>query len=154
MTPRCPSLQPLTTLLLFSLISWKISSKNSDFPPPVVCILQDLNNYNLNKGGLSGHGAPGGPISSYPLYRIHGGDHSPKPSSPTSPFTLRSPSSPNRPSFGFVPISPTVGPVSPSTGHYGVYLDAKRLINKSPSDLPDGVDPTRKEVGAESRVKS
>lgn len=112
---------------------------------------QDLNNYNLNKDTLGGYGAPGGPISSYPLYKTHGGDHSPKPSTPTS---RRSPSSPNRPSFGFVPISPTVGPVSPSTGRYGVYLNPQRLINKSPSDLPDGVDPTRKEVGAESRVKS
>lgn len=116
--------------------------------------LQDLNNYNLNKDTLSGYKAPGGPISSYPFYRIHGGDHSPKPSSPTSPSTLRSPFSPNRPSFGFVPISPTGGPVSPSTGRYGVYLDPQRLINKSPSDLPDGVDPTHKEVGAESRVES
>lgn len=115
--------------------------------------LQDLNNYDLNKDALGGYRAPGGPISSYPLYRIHGGDHSPKPSTPTSPSTLRSPSSPNHPSFGFVPISPIGGPVSPSAGQYGVHLNPERLINKSPSDLPDGVDPTRKEVGAESRVE-
>lgn len=153
MTPRCPSLQPLTALILFSLISWKTSSKILISLPRGVH-LQDLNNYNLNKDTQSGYGAPGGPISSYPLYRVHGGDLSPKPSTPTSPSILRSPTSPNHPSYGFVPISPIGGPVSPSAGHYGVYLDPQRLINKSPTDLPDGVDPTRKEVGAESRVKS
>uniref|UniRef100_A0A8C4HFU4 Villin-like n=1 Tax=Dicentrarchus labrax TaxID=13489 RepID=A0A8C4HFU4_DICLA len=75
----------------------------------------DLNNSNLNKSpvGISGGGyrAPGGPMSSPPVYRVHG-DLSPRPSTPT---------------------------------RSGMYLDPELLINKSPSELPQGVDPSQRE---------
>lgn len=41
------------------------------------------------------------------------------------------------------------GTMLPSAGGSGKYLDPQLLINKSPSELPQGVDPTQKEVGAE-----
>lgn len=103
--------------------------------------LQDLNNSNLNKHGGSGDGAPGGPTSSPPVYRVHRGDLSPRSSPHTSPSTL------NWPPFSASPSFPD-GPVSPFTGGSGVYLDPYLLTNKSPSELPEGVDPSRREVGA------
>lgn len=123
--------------------------------------LQDLNNYSLHKEAVSGYSAPGGPIN-YPFYRVHSTELSPKPSSPTSPSMLRSPSTPNRNSFGFLPASPTgspfsspgspfsslASPFSPLAMHDEGHLDPKHLVNTAPDDLPDGVDPSRKEVGA------
>ncbi|XP_060949936.1 villin-1 [Limanda limanda] len=86
----------------------------------------DLKNSSLNKSPVSrgGYGAPGGPVSSPPPYRIHGGDLSPGPSTPTSPFG---------------------GTVSPSAGGSGTYLDPELLLNKSASELPQGVDPGQRE---------
>lgn len=105
--------------------------------------LQDLNNYSLHKEAVSGYSAPGSPIN-YPFYRVHSTELSPKPSSPTS----RNP-------FGFLPASPTgspfsslASPFSPLAVHNEGHLDPKNLVNTAPDDLPDGVDPSRKEVGA------
>lgn len=108
--------------------------------------LQDLNSYSLQKEAVSPYSAPGGPIT-YPFYRVHSTELSPKPSSPTSPSMLRSPSTPNRNSFSFLPVSPTGSPFSPLAMHQEGHLDPKHLVNTAPSDLPDGVDPSRKEVG-------
>ncbi|XP_050922964.1 villin-1 isoform X2 [Lates calcarifer] len=112
----------------------------------------DVNNANLNKspGGMGGgsYRAPGGPVSSPPLYRVHGGDLSPRPSTPTSPSTQRGQPSVSvtlSPSSSFTPSSPAGGTVSPSAGGSGMYLDPQLLINKSPSELPQGVDPSQRE---------
>lgn len=125
----------------------------------VLCV-QDLNNTNLNKSpvGNSGGGyrAPGGPMSSPPAYRLHGGDLSPRPSTPTSPSTQRAQSSASvtvSPSSSFSPSYSAGGTVSPSGGGSGMYLDPKLLINKSPSELPQGVDPGQREVGAEFWIR-
>uniref|UniRef100_A0A8C4HFB5 Villin-like n=1 Tax=Dicentrarchus labrax TaxID=13489 RepID=A0A8C4HFB5_DICLA len=111
----------------------------------------DLNNSNLNKSpvGISGGGyrAPGGPMSSPPVYRVHG-DLSPRPSTPTSPSTQRAQTSVSMnlsPSSNFSPSSLAGGTVSPSAGGSGMYLDPELLINKSPSELPQGVDPSQRE---------
>ncbi|KAM7390420.1 hypothetical protein PAMA_008538 [Pampus argenteus] len=91
-------------------------------------ITVDLNNANLNKspdetdGG--GYTAPGGPMTSPPVYRVHGGDLS----------------------SSFTPSSPAGGTVSPPAGGSEMYLNPELLINKSPSDLPQGVDPSQKEA--------
>uniref|UniRef100_A0AAQ6AAM9 HP domain-containing protein n=1 Tax=Amphiprion ocellaris TaxID=80972 RepID=A0AAQ6AAM9_AMPOC len=82
--------------------------------------------------------APGGPMSSPPLYRVHGIGQSPKPSTPSSPSTPRTPTSLRTPS------SVSVAWSSQSSGS-GTYVNPKLLINQDPSDLPDGVDPTQKE---------
>ncbi|XP_038584655.1 villin-1 isoform X3 [Micropterus salmoides] len=112
----------------------------------------DLNNTNFNKSpaGISrgGYTAPGGPMSSPPVYRFQGGDLSPRPSTPTSPLTQRAQSSASMtrsPSSGFTPSSPAGGTVSPSAGGSGMYLDPELLVNKSPSELPQGVDPSQRE---------
>lgn len=117
--------------------------------------LQDLNNSNLNKSpvgmGGGGYRAPGGPMSSPPAYRVHGGDLSPRPSTPNSPSTQRAQPSVSMalsPSSSFTPSSPGGGTMSPSAGGSGMYLNPELLINKSPNDLPQGVDPSRREVGA------
>nr|XP_015810628.2 villin-1 isoform X1 [Nothobranchius furzeri]XP_015810629.2 villin-1 isoform X1 [Nothobranchius furzeri] len=65
-----------------------------------------------------GYTAPGGPGSSAPVYKMHGGV-------PTSPSTSR-------------------GPVS-SAGFTGRQLDPKVLINTPASELPEGVDPSQRE---------
>lgn len=101
---------------------------------------------------MSGYSAPGGPIN-YPFYRVHSTELSPKPRSPISPSMLRSPTSPGRNSFGFLPASPTGSPFSPLDMHEG-HLDPKHLVNTAPDDLPDGVDPSRKEVGARFWVQT
>uniref|UniRef100_A0A8C9YVN9 Villin like n=1 Tax=Sander lucioperca TaxID=283035 RepID=A0A8C9YVN9_SANLU len=82
---------------------------------------------------------------------FHGGDLSPRPSTPTSPSTQRAQSSASMtqsPSSSYTPSSPAGGTVSPSAGGSGMYLDPELLINKSPSELPQGVDPSQREVGA------
>uniref|UniRef100_A0A8C9YTE3 Villin like n=1 Tax=Sander lucioperca TaxID=283035 RepID=A0A8C9YTE3_SANLU len=88
------------------------------------------------------------PTSSPPVYRFHGGDLSPRPSTPTSPSTQRAQSSASMtqsPSSSYTPSSPAGGTVSPSAGGSGMYLDPELLINKSPSELPQGVDPSQRE---------
>lgn len=69
----------------------------------------------------SGYRGPGGPGSLVPT--------SPKPSTPTSPSDRRAP--------------------FPSGGS-GRYLDPKILINTPADELPEGVNPTQREVGAEN----
>ncbi|XP_028288226.1 villin-1 isoform X2 [Parambassis ranga] len=88
----------------------------------------DLSNTNFNKGPVvvmdgGGYRAPGGPMSSPPVYRVHKGDLSPRPSTLTSPATY--PSSP--------------------FGDTEKYLAPEVLVNKSPSELPHGVDPVQRE---------
>uniref|UniRef100_A0A8C3AQE4 Villin like n=1 Tax=Cyclopterus lumpus TaxID=8103 RepID=A0A8C3AQE4_CYCLU len=112
----------------------------------------DLNNSNSNKRpvGVSG---PGGPTSSPPVYQSHGGDLSPRPSTPSSPCTLRAQTSVSMnmsPSSSFSPSSPGGDTVSPSAGSSGMYLNPELIVNKSPSELPQGVDPSQREVGKES----
>uniref|UniRef100_A0A8C9Z0G9 Villin like n=1 Tax=Sander lucioperca TaxID=283035 RepID=A0A8C9Z0G9_SANLU len=70
------------------------------------------------------------------------------PSTPTSPSTQRAQSSASMtqsPSSSYTPSSPAGGTVSPSAGGSGMYLDPELLINKSPSELPQGVDPSQRE---------
>ncbi|XP_032360262.1 villin-1 isoform X2 [Etheostoma spectabile] len=112
----------------------------------------DLNNTYLNKSpvGVSGgdNRAPGGPTTSPPVNRFHGGDLSPRPSTPTSPSTQRAQSSASMtqsPSSIYTPSSPAGGTVSPSAGGSRMYLEPELLINKSPSELPHGVDPSQRE---------
>uniref|UniRef100_A0A7N6BYH3 HP domain-containing protein n=1 Tax=Anabas testudineus TaxID=64144 RepID=A0A7N6BYH3_ANATE len=78
-------------------------------------------NLNNSPGGVSGGGyrAPGGPVSSFPFSKVQVADLSPR-------------------SNG--------GTMSPSAGGSGMYLDPQLLLNKSPSELPQGVDPTQREV--------
>lgn len=109
--------------------------------------LQDLNNYNLNKSpvgnGGAGNRSPGRTTVSAPLYRVHGGDLSPKPSSPSSPSTPRVQST-----MSVSLSSPWFlagNTISPSAGSSGKYFDPELLINKSPSELPQGVDPSQRE---------
>ncbi|XP_029384556.1 villin-1 isoform X2 [Echeneis naucrates] len=112
-------------------------------------ITVDLNNSSLSPAGNSGSGyrAPGGPVSSPPVYRVHGGDWSPRPSTPTSPSTQRVQSSKNMsPSVSFSPSSQVDGGMSPSAGNSGMYMDPDLLINKSPSELPKGVEASQREA--------
>ncbi|MEQ2235386.1 hypothetical protein ILYODFUR_001840, partial [Ilyodon furcidens] len=85
----------------------------------------DLSAGNLNKGldMMDGYTAPGGPVSSFPMYRTHGGALSPKSPTPTSPFK---------------------GTYSPAGGS-GMSVDPRLLINVPASDLPEGVDPGQRE---------
>lgn len=117
--------------------------------------MQDQTNTYLSKSpvGMNGGGyrAPGGPVTSPSLYRDHGGNLSPRPSTPTSPSTQRrqsSLSSTMSPSPSLFPSSPAGGNVSPSAGGSGTFLNPELLIDKSPSELPHGVDPGQREVGA------
>lgn len=107
-----------------------------------VLFLQDLDNYNLSKTAGSTYVAPGGPRSSPPFYRVHSNLTS-TPTSPTSPSTTLNPL-PSR----FPPSFSAGGPSYPSTGGSGAYVDPKLLVNMCASDLPQGVDPGRKEVGS------
>ncbi|XP_060920960.1 advillin isoform X2 [Labrus mixtus] len=95
-------------------------------------ITVDLNNANLNKSpaGMSGGGyrAPGGPMSSPPVYGFQGSDLSPRSSTPSSPSSFRGGDT-----------------SSPSARGSGTYLKPELLINKSPSELPQGVDPSQRE---------
>ncbi|XP_040921286.1 villin-1 [Toxotes jaculatrix] len=130
--------------------SYEEMKKKLSDPASLSQITVDLNNTNLSKSpvgmGGGGYRAPGGPVSSPPLYRVQGGDLSPRPSTPTSPSTQRSqPSASMNMSPSFTPSSPAGGAVSPSAGDSGMYLDPELLINKSPSELPQGVDPSQRE---------
>ncbi|XP_034024827.1 villin-1 isoform X2 [Thalassophryne amazonica] len=84
---------------------------------------RDMSNTNMGPAGSGGgaYRAPGGPGSSLPVYRSHGG-------TPTSPSSHRVPP-----------------PLSPSASGSGQYLDPELLINKQVDELPEGVDPSRKE---------
>ncbi|KAM4534393.1 villin-1 isoform 1-T1 [Odontesthes bonariensis] len=73
----------------------------------------------------SGYRAPGGPMTSPLVYRPHRADMSPKSLTPTSPFFPRS--------------------LSSSAGGGGMYLHPEVLVNKSSSELPQGVDPSQRE---------
>ncbi|XP_072306986.1 villin-1 [Eucyclogobius newberryi] len=91
-------------------------------------IAVDLSVTNLNKGpGEGGYRAPGGPVTSLPAYRVHGGDLS----SPTSPASHRS--------------SSTYSPSFTSSGSGEFSVDPQLLINKSADELPPGVDPSLRE---------
>lgn len=101
--------------------------------------LQDLQNTKLNKtpvgGGGGGYRAPGGPATSPPPNKAllpNETDFFPRPSSPTRPHSSSSGSS---------------GPFIA-----GRFLDPELLVNKSPSELPEGVDPTQKEVCVSGRL--
>lgn len=75
-------------------------------------------------------------MSSFPLNKVHVVDFSPRPSTPNTPST---------PSSSYSPSSPPRGTMSPSAG---TFLDPQLLVNKSPNELPQGVDPSQREVGA------
>ncbi|XP_026216998.1 villin-1 isoform X3 [Anabas testudineus] len=116
-------------------------------------ITVDLSNANLNNspGGVSGGGyrAPGGPVSSFPFSKVQVADLSPRSSTPTSPSTPRSQPSASMtlsPSSSLNQSFVDGGTMSPSAGGSGMYLDPQLLLNKSPSELPQGVDPTQREV--------
>ncbi|CAI5673136.1 villin-1 isoform X3 [Oreochromis niloticus] len=96
----------------------------------------DLQNTKLNKtpvgGGGGGYRAPGGPLTSPPPNKAYFQDETdffPRPSSPTRPQSGMSSSSAS----------------SLSSSGAGKFLDPELLVNKTPDELPDGVDPTRKE---------
>ncbi|KAK9527712.1 hypothetical protein VZT92_014250 [Zoarces viviparus] len=132
--------------------SYEEMKKKLSDPASLSQITVDLNSSNLNKSPVGGSGggyrAPGGPTSSPPVYRFHGGDLSPRPSTPTSPSTQRAQTSVSMtlsPSPSFRPSSPGGGTVSPSAGGSGMYLDPELIVNKSPSELPQGVDPGQRE---------
>ncbi|XP_074478506.1 villin-1 isoform X2 [Sebastes fasciatus] len=125
--------------------SYEEMKKKLSDPASLSQITVDMSNANLNRspGGVSGggYGAPGGPTSSPPVYRFHGGDLSPRPSTPTSPSTQRAQSSA---SMNLSPSS-SFTPSSPSAGGSGTFVDPELLINRSPSELPQGVDPNLRE---------
>nr|XP_040023598.1 villin-1 isoform X2 [Gasterosteus aculeatus aculeatus] len=102
--------------------SYEEMTKKLSDPASLAQISVDLSNSFFNKSPASGGGyrAPGGPTGS------------PRPSSPISPSAHRAPSL--SPSSGFSPSGPG-----------GMYLDPEILINKSPSELPQGVDPGSRE---------
>ncbi|XP_039983459.1 villin-1 isoform X1 [Xiphias gladius] len=115
-------------------------------------ITVELKNTTMSKSptgmGGGGYRAPGGPVSSPPLYRGHGGNSSPRLSTPASPSTQSSHSSVSMtlsPPSTFTPSFPAGDTVSPSAGGSGMYLDPELLINKSPSELPQGVDASQRE---------
>ncbi|XP_047424298.1 villin-1 isoform X2 [Mugil cephalus] len=98
-------------------------------------------NFNKSPSGIGGGGyrAPGGPMSPSPVYRVHGGNLSPRPSTPTSPSVHRTSISITTSSSSF---SPSYSDVDGSV----MCLDPELLVNKSPSELPQGVDPIQREA--------
>ncbi|XP_056868719.1 villin-1 isoform X2 [Takifugu flavidus] len=96
-------------------------------------ITVELNNASFNKMGDGG--APGSPSSTTPFYRVHGGNWSPKPMSPTSPSS-------QRPQFT-MPLTQIDGPMHLHADR--VYYEPKLLVNKLPDQLPPGVDPCQRE---------
>lgn len=106
--------------------------------------LQDLKNTKLNKtpvgGGGGGYRAPGGPLTSPPPNKAYFQDETdffPRPSSPTRPQSGMSSSSAS----------------SLSSSGAGKFFDPELLINKTPDELPEGVDPTQKEVCVQINYK-
>nr|XP_020457982.1 villin-like protein [Monopterus albus] len=106
--------------------SYEEMRKNLSDAASLSQITVDLNNTDLNRSpvgvGGGGYRAPGGPASSSPVNN-HVADLSPRASYPTS--TTQS---------------------STSAGGSGMVLDPELLINKPPSELPLGVDPSQREV--------
>lgn len=105
---------------------------NLNFLCVFVCVcVKDLNNSSQRPAVMvdSGYRAPGGPGSSVPTNKSHGGDLSHKPSTPTSNKALL-----------------------PSGGGSGMGLDPKILINTPADELPEGVNPGQREVGLESQI--
>ncbi|XP_026035413.1 villin-1 isoform X1 [Astatotilapia calliptera] len=99
-------------------------------------ITLDLKNTKLNKtpagGGGGGYRAPGGPLTSPPPNKAYFQDETdffPRPSSPTRPQSGMSSSSAS----------------SLSSSGAGKFFDPELLVNKTPDELPEGVDPTQKE---------
>ncbi|KAM6977670.1 advillin [Aplochiton taeniatus] len=101
----------------------------------------NLNNKDLSKTAIRAavgeNGAPGGPGSSSPMYKLQTGGQSPNPSSPPSGKTQTS-------------VSIVMSPSISSGGSNGTYLAPELLLNKRNNELPDGVDPGRREVGTVS----
>ncbi|KAM9712341.1 villin-1 isoform 2-T2 [Menidia menidia] len=89
----------------------------------------DLSNTDLSKGRTEvdggGYRAPGGPMTSPPVYRSHRVGMSPRSSTPTSPLFPRA--------------------LSSSSGSGGMNLAPELLVNKDASELPQGVDPSQRE---------
>ncbi|XP_037550095.1 villin-1 [Nematolebias whitei] len=85
----------------------------------------DLNNSSKRPAVMdeSGYRAPGGPGSSVPVNKAHGGDLSHKPSTPTSSHKA----------------------LLPSGGGSGMCLDPEILINTPAEELPEGVNPSQRE---------
>ncbi|XP_041824658.1 villin-1 [Melanotaenia boesemani] len=92
-------------------------------------ITADLSNADLNKSPTGtfggGYRAPGGPMTSPPPYKTHGSYLSPTSPTLTSPLFQKVP-----PSF---------------IGDSGSSLDPKLLVNIPASELPEDVDPSRRE---------
>ncbi|KAM8881902.1 villin-1 isoform 2-T2 [Synchiropus picturatus] len=82
-----------------------------------------------------GYRAPGGPTSPIPFYRVHG-DVSARRSNPSSPSTPRV--------QHFVPLSPirNYSPTQPRAKAFS----PEHLLGKDPSELPEGVDASQREV--------
>ncbi|KAM3593129.1 uncharacterized protein V6R79_006649 [Siganus canaliculatus] len=112
----------------------------------------DLDNYSLAKNTVEvdsdGYRAPGSPVLiSPPVYRVHT-DLSPRSITPTSPLAGRyqSPTSTSKsPTFKYNKSFLSSGDVSPSAGGSGNYLSPQLLVDKTPDELPQGVNPTQKE---------
>lgn len=101
--------------------------------------LQELSNTNFNRKVDSGSPAPDSPSSFVPFYRVHGSNRSPRPISPESP----------RPQFT-IPLNQTDGPMRLPAGGPRMNLEPHLLVNKAPDELPPGVDPCQREVGAKT----
>lgn len=124
-------------------------------------ITVNLNNTELSKGsaggssGGAGYSAPGGPaqFSSPPSYKLHlgTGGGSCGPSSSATPGGQDCLSTTFSTTLSPTLSSPSLGPsitLVPSTTpapRTGEYLGPELLINKSPNELPKGVDPNRRE---------
>lgn len=98
--------------------------------------VQDLSNASFNKMGDGG--PPGSPT---PFYGVHGSNRSPKPTSPISPSSMR-------PQFT-IPLNQTNGPMYLPANGPRMYLEPNLLVNKPSDELPPGVDPCQREVGAQ-----
>uniref|UniRef100_A0A3P8WQJ5 Villin like n=1 Tax=Cynoglossus semilaevis TaxID=244447 RepID=A0A3P8WQJ5_CYNSE len=110
---------------------WSVSNSYEEMKKK---LSDDLKQSYISPNSPSGGGyrAPGSSMTSPPVYRLHSfGPVSPGPSTPTSPFAGRGQS------------SVTLSPFAPSFG--GMYMDPELLVNKSVSELPEGVDPCQRE---------
>lgn len=103
-----------------------------------------MNNASFNK--MVDSSGPGSPSTSMPVYKVPGADWSPKPKSPKTPTSPISPSS-QRPQFT-IPLIQTDGPMYIPSDGYRRYFEPKLLVNKPSDELPPGVDPSEREVGA------
>ncbi|CAB1350040.1 unnamed protein product, partial [Coregonus sp. 'balchen'] len=115
-------------------------------------ITVNLNNTDLNQGsagGGSGYSAPGGPaqFSSPPSYKppLGTGGGSFGPSSPATPGGQKCLSTNFSTTLSPTLSSPSLVPSTTPAPRTGEYLDPELLLNKSPKELPQGVDPSRRE---------